>query len=613
MPSTFFGLNIAYSGLNAAQAQINTTANNISNVDTKGYSKQKVNLVASSALRVYSRYGTTSTGVTADSITQDRDLYYDEKYWNNQAVLGQYDKKYYYMQQIEGYYSTTADTSSGFSAIYAKMFNGLDTVKTNAGATETRNEFISDAQEMMQYFNSIGTSLQQLQSSINDEIKTTVDNINAIAKKVALLNKQINTIEVEGGYANELRDQRALLVDELSEIVPVSVREVLVIDEKHPEMITGATRYSLKINGQILVDTYDFNTLDCVTREEKYNQSDIDGLYDVEWTGGGRFDPVSKSMDGQLKAMFEVRDGNNKGNLHGYVSSTETKSITITSPSCTDIREMNLPASGMLTVASTQYTYESFEINTDADGNIESYTFHMKQALDSDARDKMTGGYLEVGDAVDFMGIAYYQNQMNMFLRSFTKEFNDIEREGIDLYGNDMGSFFVANNDVTGGEYTLADDYKSTTLTAGKDTNSDYYYQLTALNCTVAKATREDPKKFSTSYAENYTAGIDKNDLVVNLLKLEKEKELFRGGGGDTFLQCIYSDVTVDTQECKVFTANYTNIREQIQAQRESISGVDEDEEALDLVKFQNAYNLASKCISVMNEIYQRLILQTGV
>ena len=122
MPSSFFGLTVAYSGLNASQASINTTANNISNVQTKGYSKQVVNLTASSALRCYQRYGSTGTGVTADSVTQLRDEYYDEKYWNNQATLGLYEKKLYYMEQIQNYYTDgtfSTTTSSGFSTIYA--------------------------------------------------------------------------------------------------------------------------------------------------------------------------------------------------------------------------------------------------------------------------------------------------------------------------------------------------------------------------------------------------------------------------------------------------------------------------------------------------------------
>ena len=88
---------------------------------------------------------------------------------------------------------------------------------------------------------------------------------------------------------------------------------------------------------------------------------------------------------------------------------------------------------------------------------------------------------------------------------------------------------------------------------------------------------------------------------------------MYRGGGADDFLQCMISDISVDTQECNIFYENYSNIASAIDTQRMSISGVDEDEEALNLVKFQNAYNLSSKMVSVLCEIYDRLILETGV
>jgi flagellar hook-associated protein 1 FlgK len=137
------------------------------------------------------------------------------------------------------------------------------------------------------------------------------------------------------------------------------------------------------------------------------------------------------------------------------------------------------------------------------------------------------------------------------------------------------------------------------------------YYQLTATNVKVAAATYKDPRLFST--AASAVDGVDAHDIVDKLQKLQSDVEIFRGGGGDTFLQCIYADVTVDTQECELFTSNYTSVANEIANQRTSVSGVDEDEEALDLIKFQNAYNLASKCISVLAEMYDRLILETGV
>ena len=201
MPSSFFGLHVAASGLNAAQASINTTANNISNVNTEGYSRQEVGRVASAAQRCFTSYGSIGTGVQVTKVTQVRDLYYDEKYWNNNSKLGMHEKKLYYMNQIENYYTDDVKTS-GFTTLYTKMFNALDSVKKNAGDASVRNQFISGAQELMDYFNSTAISMQDLQSSINDEIKTSVDSINSVSQKIALLNKQINIIEMEGGMAN---------------------------------------------------------------------------------------------------------------------------------------------------------------------------------------------------------------------------------------------------------------------------------------------------------------------------------------------------------------------------------------------------------------------------
>ena len=90
MPSTFFGLNIGSSGLRSFQVAVNTTANNIANVQTKGYTRQETTLAATNAMRVAARYGSTGTGVNVTKIAQVRDEYYDTKYRENNATLGRY-------------------------------------------------------------------------------------------------------------------------------------------------------------------------------------------------------------------------------------------------------------------------------------------------------------------------------------------------------------------------------------------------------------------------------------------------------------------------------------------------------------------------------------------
>lgn len=101
-------------------------------------------------------------------------------------------------------------------------------------------------------------------------------------------------------------------------------------------------------------------------------------------------------------------------------------------------------------------------------------------------------------------------------------------------------------------------------------------------------------------------------DLIVDLINT-KDAKIFDGGTGSFFLESIVSDMSIDANKATNFTKNYTNLQTTIQNQRLSIMGVDTDEEAMDLVKFQQAYNLSSKMMTVMNQLYDRLINNTGV
>lgn len=625
MSSTFFGLNIANTGINAYQASINTTANNIANVETEGYSRQTTNLVASSALRVYSSYGSVSTGVTVESVTRDRNEYYDTKYWQNQSYLGMHETKLGQFKEIENYFIDDAH-QTGFSTIFDEMFSALDSMKNNAGDKDYRIQFISNAENLCKYFKSVSVSLQEQQISINDNIKTVVDNINSISQKVAILTKEINVIEVENGNANELRDKRAALLDDLSYYVPIDVSENPVLDVRTGEPSKAHT-FMVKINGQMLVDTYDFNTLNCVSKDYLTNQSDAEGLYDIRWVETGiRFDANSGNNSGVLKGLFDLRDGNNNTNVSGRVTQAQGTKITIAGDlTIDDPIKMNLPAGGYVSVNGKNFKYSSFEAQTvlDANGNrrITSYTFTLADhTLTNDEVDKITGRTLNVGQPIDTMGIPYYQNQLNEFLRSFTRAFNDLEKTGETLDGDDMGAFFVANL-VDGTECEFgkeppigkSDEAKTSTDTVITSTNASYY-QMTAQNSSVNARSRRDGGYFACATKDKVTTeGVDAYDLAEKLLSLQTDNTLFRGTNAASFLQCIYSDISVDTQESEIFYDNYNSMKTTITTQRDSVSSVDTDDEAMDLVKFQNAYNLSCKVISTLQEMYDQLILNTGV
>ena len=174
MASTFFGLNIAYTGVMAANAKVNTTANNIANVETKGYSRQETNQVAGDALRVSLSYGMAGSGVDTTSITQIRNGFYDIKYWQSQTNLGEYETKKYYMYQVEDYF-TDKDTVEGFEPLYAGMFNSLEEVYKMAGTDVTKTQFLGAAGDFCEYFNAQATNLEKLQLGVNEEIKNKLN------------------------------------------------------------------------------------------------------------------------------------------------------------------------------------------------------------------------------------------------------------------------------------------------------------------------------------------------------------------------------------------------------------------------------------------------------
>lgn len=603
MASTFFGLSIASSGLRAYQASANTVSNNISNVDTKGYSKQVTNMRANHALRGYTEYGTLSTGVSADSVTQVRSEYYDNKYWQYSGYKGEYTEKVNFMSQIESYFRDD-DTLKGFSSIYAEFFNDIDSLRGNPASTSVRNQVISSAKKFCSYFNTVSSGLQKIQADVNEQIKSTVDEINSIAQKIALLNDQINDVEINGGYANDMRDQRALLVDELSTMVAVDVKETKVVNSKYPDMYTGATSYTVKINGLELVSDGQYRQLECEARQYKDNQNDVEGLYDIKWADNHSDFPTTSALaTGSLKAMMQLRDGNNHANFSGTVTEASGRQLVVSNTNVKSELSMNLPPQGVITVGNREYTYSSFSMQKTVSGET---TFSFTITSDTSGLSSMVGREASVGESIDYKGICYYQSQMNEFLRAFTKAFNDIQHKGVDLNKNPMGSFFVAES-VQGTELGFAD--------AGNDrvwSTSDSYYRLTASNLKVADACK-DPSIFATAYLDDFNNGQDNQSLVEEMQKLQKDVVMYRGSGGDQFLSTLISDVTVDSEESELLSNNYTTIVSTVEKQRTSISGVDEDEEALDLVKFQNAYNLCSKVVQIMSEMYDRLITSTGV
>ena len=632
MPSQFFGLNIAYTGLLASNAALNTTSNNIANVQTEGYSRQQVSQQAASALRVFQTYGCAGGGVETLAIERVRDEFYDGKYWDNNAKVGEYSMKEYYMKQIETYFDDNGK-NAGFKTVFDQlMITGIEALLKDPNSATAKSQFVGYAGALAEYFNGLAGNMESLQKDINQEVKLKVDEMNSLAGEIATLNKQINTIELTGIRANELRDRRELLVDKLSEIVDVDVTETPIVDTNNPERETGANRYMIKIaGGQILVDGNEYRGLECKARAsyEKVNQTDIDGLYDVYWEDGQKFDLYNAAMGGALRGLAQMRDGNNSENFTGTVTGVDTTGNTVTiqvdKHYLKDLNKCNLSdQGGVLNLGNKEFYYDSWEYKCtyDASGNPVGYeyTFTLSgpDRNPSGITNNRIGKVANIGSSIAYQGVPYYMNQMNEWLRTFSQKVNDILTSGYNS-NNELGpGLFTADMATTDDQFDFPADKRydlglTSTGTLSVKDSDDSYYRMTAKNFNVLAEMERDPSLLSNKYAQG--DGVEQSDLLKDLKNVayNTDKMSFRGASASEFLQCILSDVALNASSANTFAKSYQDIAASIDNQRIAISGVDEDEEAVNLVKYQNGYNLASKMIQTLTEIYDKLILETGV
>lgn len=610
MPSTFFGLDIGTTGLNTYQAALHTTAHNITNAATEGYSRQVVNRRAKDPISVAQSYGMAGTGVLADRVSQLRDGYYDLKYRTANTVYGEFSSREYYLKQIQNFLNEVQD--GGFNKTMKSFFNGLHEVEKNPTSSSARTQLMNLASSFTDFFNSTARNLKKIQEETNFAIKNTADTINNYGEQIAALTKQINVIESNGGFANDLRDQRNLLVDKLSELVNVSTKEETIGDKD-----SGVTSYTVKVNGRYLVNNYTSNKIETVPRKTKTGINDVDGLYDLKWSDGQNFDLYNTQLGGKLASLVDIRDGNNTGSLRGKTTVNRgDNEITVSDSNINSIEDMNFPPEGKLTVGNQEYEYTEFSVKTEKDpdtGKVKyTYTFKLKEGQEvvSDQEDVDA----KIGQPVNFKGVPYYLNRLNNFVRKFSKEFNELHKKGEDLNGEKGTDFFNGIDNVSGENYKFKgpgvldeDGNEEDEFTS----NDPTYYKLTAENYSVTKEIKRDVNKIAA--ASTIAEGIENTDIIKKLEALQNDKRMFDDGKPEEFYQSLTSDIGVDTKTTGVFTSNQKKLVHNINNQRLSISGVDKDEEATDLVRFKKCYDLSAKVITVMNEIYNKLINEMAV
>lgn len=213
-------INSAMSGLSAAQAALSTTSNNISNYTVAGYSRQTILLnQANSTLSGNSYYG---NGVNVTGVQREYDEFITAQLRGSSANYSAVNTQYNQISNIDDLLSTS---TTSLSTSIQSFFTNVSNVVSNADDPSARQSMLSYAQGLVNQFQTTAQYLTNMQNSVNTDVSSSVDQINTYTSQIADLNTQIAKLTTAGSAPNDLLDQRDQLVNNLNNIVGVSVSQ----------------------------------------------------------------------------------------------------------------------------------------------------------------------------------------------------------------------------------------------------------------------------------------------------------------------------------------------------------------------------------------------------
>ena len=613
MRSAFFGFHVASTALFMSRANVNVSAHNQANAELPGFSRQVVRAQADVPLDLRDGRGMYGTGSRMTGVEQIRNQFLDRKFWGQRSVKGQFTAVNTHLTFVETVFNNLGDI--GVLRAFNDFFTGLSELSGNTPNATFRANVITQADTLVELVQHNANVLRRQQLDLNGEVADTVTIMNSLGSQIASLNEQIHLFERDGSNANDLRDMRNLLIDQLSEHVNV---EVIERDHSRPG-IPHDLRTSVLINGQEFVSHDWHNRLQVVPRTagERRNEMDAEGLYDIRFASTNAvFDIYSTTLRGTLKGLIDVRDGN-------HTTITET-----TVPRWPRMFDPWNPQgwSGLWPAGMDATTFVSYDPATWPDGTVAGN-----------------------GNTTNFKGIPFYMNQLNELVRTFARAMNEGRNADGQLMpgvtghifgydGNNQNRqrmFFTFNNasgvtqevwnPVTNTglrRWILNDGTVSATgaepvpanVARCPDTGVPLftldYSGLNALNFIMNPDLMNDQMLLATSSSS--VPGQSNNDIIHSFSLIGSDRSLFREGSLIDFIVATSSHLAVDKRQANNFQIGYTELTTATHNHRLSIKGVDLNEEMMNIVRFQHMFTAASRLINVLDAIYDTLINRLG-
>ena len=610
MAGTMGRLSIGVTALQTNQYALNATAHNLTNTQTEGYSRQQIMLTDRSYYKLSTDYNVNKSGlgVITSEIKQVRDTFADNSYRAESSRQSYYKAQYEAVAEIENYFGKidilNQDDANDFNTVLNSLWTSMEELQKESNSIVTRSSFIATAQNFMERAKEIRASLIGYQRNLNVEINDQIDRINNLAKDILDLNKNILATEAANiENANDYRDARNLALDELSKLV----------DTEIINNIDGTV--DVYIEGRCLVTmgrTYELESIK-VSDNESYQAA-----YPFTSEATDFLMPVWKDDHGALFNIDTVPSANNdtdKGSLKGLMMS---RGYFVSN--YTDVPQKP-----------DKPLQENYTDDAAYQADITQYEADYKQYV----KDlNFFNTYVEPYTVTNL------QAQFDVLIHAMTTSINDVlcpnkevtladgsvvkvldeETAGIGMgNGNEYAGtelFTRINGPERYTEQTLTlDDGTTGTFKVYNEEDTDDYFSLYSLgNLEVNMKLAQEPSLLPLSRV----AGEEAQDVVDKLLGLWDNK--FATVSPNSLVECNFKDYftgAIDELSDRGYTYNSMVETQQqtindLDNLRQTVAGVSSDEELSNLIRFQHAYNAASRYITTVAEMIEHLINALG-
>ncbi|MGC9257341.1 flagellar hook-associated protein FlgK [Desulfurella sp.] len=587
MPSIFNALNIGASGLNVAQNAINITGNNISNANTPGYTNESPTITENYPINTPT--GQYGLGVNIQTITSSRNQLLDNtlnQQLNSQAYYQTLNDN---LSQIQNIFNET--NGSGLDTALNNFFSSWQSLSSNPDLATARQQVIQNGQTLVQAIQSSYGSLQQLNTSLNSQVVSSVNQINTITQNIASINNEIKLAALSPNQsANTLIDQRNQLVQQLQKIANVTVLNNTYSPGSQNQSISdNQSEMTILLGGATIVSGINSTNLTTQTISNGQN---------VGVVASGQI-ITNKITGGSLGAVIQLANqtspsGSNTPTTQGTLNYMDTLN-TLANSIINQVNIIHSGGSGLSAYTQTQGTYA-----------ITSSTNPISQS-------EQAGVNLPIKDGT--LSVNIYDSNNNLVNTvsipiGASDAFDDISirfNNALGQYGISMNLSGIAQGNVqiisnSNYKFSFAGDTSNFLAAAGINT---FFTGTNASNIAVNSVIVNDQSKIAAG--KSLSPGDNTNALAIANLQNQNVMDA-NTQTINQYYEAFVGQIGSLAKSNQNILNSQNSMVGQTQSMVQSQEGVSLDQEAANLIKYQMAYQASAQFIAIVNQMTQSLI-----